>query len=43
MPARRVKGGWRWGKTGKIYRGKGAKAKAQRQGRAIKAAQDRRR
>lgn len=34
MPVRRVKGGYRWGKHGKIYRGKGAKAKAARQGRA---------
>jgi hypothetical protein len=37
MPVRKVKGGYRWGKRGKLYRGKGAKAKAQRQGRAIKA------
>jgi hypothetical protein len=36
-PVRRVKGGYRWGKSGKVYRGKGAKAKAARQGRAIKA------
>lgn len=32
MPVRRVKGGYRWGTTGKIYRTKGA---AERQGRAI--------
>jgi hypothetical protein len=37
-----VKGGYRWGKTGKIYRGKGAKAKALRQGRAIEARRRRR-
>jgi len=27
--------GYRWGKTGKVYRGKGARAKALLQGRAI--------
>ena len=27
--------GYRWGKSGKIYRGKGAKDKALKQGRAI--------
>lgn len=27
--------GYRWGKTGKLYTGPGAKAKADRQGRAI--------
>lgn len=35
MPVRRVKGGYRYGRSGKIYRGKGAKAKAAKQGRAI--------
>lgn len=35
MPVRKVKGGYRYGATGKIYRGKGAKAKAAKQGRAI--------
>lgn len=35
MPVRRVRGGYRWGTTGKIYRTKGA---AQRQGRAIEMA-----
>ena len=34
MPVHKVKGGYRWGKRGKIYRGKGAKEKALRQGRA---------
>lgn len=34
MPVRKVSGGYRWGNRGKIYRGKGAKAKAARQGRA---------
>lgn len=40
-PVRRVSGGYQYGTTGKIYRGKGAKAKAERQGRAIKARQSR--
>jgi hypothetical protein len=43
MPVRKVKGGYRWGRSGKIYRGRGAKAKAARQGRAIIANQRRRR
>jgi len=34
MPVHKVKGGYRWGSHGKLYRGKGAKAKAARQGRA---------
>lgn len=38
MPVRRVGGGYRWGKSGKTYRGKGAKAKAAKQGRAAYAA-----
>jgi len=42
MPVKRAKGGYRWGNHGKIYRGRGAKAKALRQGRAIKASQSRR-
>lgn len=42
MPVRSAKGGYRYGKTGKVYRGKGAKAKAARQGRAIRASQARR-
>jgi hypothetical protein len=37
MPVRKVKGGYKWGKKGKLYRGKGAKAKAARQGRAAHA------
>ena len=37
MPVRRVGGGYRYGDKGKLYRGKGAKAKAARQGRAIQA------
>ena len=36
MPVQKTKsGGYRWGKSGKTYYGKGAKAKALRQGRAI--------
>ena len=34
MPVRKVKGGYRWGKTGKVYR---TRAAAKRQGRAIRA------
>lgn len=35
MPVHSVSGGgWRWGRSGKIYHGKGAKEKAERQGRA---------
>lgn len=40
MPVRKVKGGYRWGSKGKVYK---SKAKAARQGRAIKASQSRRR
>jgi len=32
MPVKKVKGGWRWGKSGKIYP---TKAQAQKQARAI--------
>ena len=32
MPVRKVKGGYRWGKSGKVYK---TKAAAERQGRAI--------
>lgn len=43
MPVRRVgPGAYRYGSKGKVYRGPGAKAKAARQGRAIKASQARR-
>ena len=37
-PVRNKKGsivGYQWGKSGKIYRGKGARDKAARQGRAV--------
>ena len=39
MPVRKVKGGYRWGSTGKVYK---QKSKALRQGRAIKASQAKR-
>lgn len=39
MPVRKVKGGYRYGTKGKVYK---TKAKAARQGRAIRAAQARR-
>ena len=43
MPVRRTKGGgYKYGSSGKTYYGKGAKARAARQGRAIKASQRRR-
>ena len=38
MPVRKVKGGYRWGSKGKVYK---SKAKAAKQGRAIKANQGR--
>lgn len=38
MPVNKVKGGYKYGKTGKVYK---SKAKAERQGRAIKASQNR--
>lgn len=41
MPVQRCqrdgKDGWRWGKGGKCFTGKGARAKAERQGRAVEA------
>lgn len=39
MPVRKVRGGYQYGSTGKVYR---SKAKAVAQGRAIKASQARR-
>ena len=42
MPVRKTGGGYRYGTKGKLYKGKGAKKKAARQGRAIKASQARR-
>ncbi len=42
MPVRKTKsGGYKYGTKGKTYYGKGARAKAARQGRAIKASQQR--
>jgi hypothetical protein len=38
MPVTKVKGGYRWGRTGKVYP---TKAQAERQGRAVKANQAR--
>jgi hypothetical protein len=38
MPANKTGGGYRWGSSGKLYKGKGAKKKAARQGRAARAA-----
>lgn len=32
MPVRKVKGGWKWGKSGKTYK---TKKQAEKQGRAI--------
>ena len=39
MPVHKVKGGYKWGKTGKVYK---TRAEAERQGRAIEAAKHRR-
>lgn len=35
MPVHKVKGGYKFGKSGKTYRGKGAKKKVQKRARAI--------
>ena len=37
MPVRKVKGGYQWGTTGKVYP---TKKQAEKQGRAIKASQN---
>jgi hypothetical protein len=37
VPVRKVKGGFQYGSSGKVYRGKGAKSRASKQGRAIQA------
>lgn len=39
MPTHKVKGGYKWGTVGKVYK---TKAQADRQGRAIRASQSRR-
>lgn len=41
MPVRKVKGGYKYGKSGKLYNGKGAKQKAQKQAAAIHASKAR--
>ena len=41
MPVKKIGGGYQYGTTGKIYRGKEAKKKTIKQGQAIKAAQRR--
>jgi len=38
MPVRKVNGGYQWGASGKVYTGKGAEKKAQKQGAAAYAA-----
>lgn len=42
MPVRKSGGGYKYGAKGKTYKGKGARAKAARQGRAINASKARR-
>ena len=37
MPVKKSKGGYQYGDSGKVYKGKGAKKKAGKQGRAIQA------
>jgi hypothetical protein len=37
MPIRKVRGGYQYGSSGKVYKGKGAKSRAAKQGRAIQA------
>ena len=39
MPVHKVKGGYKWGKTGKVYP---TKAEAEKQGRAIEASKSQR-
>ncbi len=34
MPVKKIGGGYKWGSKGKLYKGKGAKAKANKQARA---------
>lgn len=41
-PVRKVKGGYKYGGKGKVYKGKGGKKKAQKQGRAIQASKRKR-
>ena len=37
MPVKKSGGGYKWGSKGKVYKGKGAKKKAQKQGAAAHA------
>jgi hypothetical protein len=39
MPVKKSGGGYKYGSSGKTYKGKGAKGKAAKQGRAIRASQ----
>lgn len=39
MPVEKCKGGYRWGKTGKVYK---TKAEAEKQGKAVKASMNKR-
>ena len=41
MPIRKTSGGYKYGSKGKLYKGKGARAKAAKQGRAIQASKAR--
>ncbi len=41
MPVRKVKGGYQYGSSGKVYKGKGAKSRANKQGAAIHASKKR--
>lgn len=43
MPVKKSGGGYKYGNSGKTYKGKGARAKAAKQGRAIQASKARRR
>lgn len=43
MPVQKCDGGYRFGRSGKCYKGKGAKAKAAKQGRAIKSSKAKKR
>lgn len=42
MPVKKSGGGYKYGDEGKVYKGPGAKQKAEKQGRAIKASQAKR-
>lgn len=40
MPIKKTQGGYKFGKKGKLYKGRGAREKARRQGAAIKISQN---